>query len=110
MQLQLFVRKSKDVDNIMKMDAEPAKSDRYKKRNLPAGKLTAIWRNKDKDSENEDRQVLYEAEDVERIFRRISDEDIDALGFNKDWCRPEWLICSCLLIPPLHCKTFCKGR
>ena len=64
------------------------------------GKLTAIWRNKDKDSKNEDQQVLYEAEDVERIFRRISDEDIDALGFNKDWCRPEWLICSCLPVPP----------
>ena len=40
------------------------------------------------------------AEDVERIFRRISDEDINALGFNKDWCRPEWLICSCLPVPP----------
>ena len=41
------------------------------------GKLTAIWRNKDKEVGAEDQQVLYEAEDVERIFRRISDEDID---------------------------------
>jgi len=64
------------------------------------GKLTAIWRNKDKDSNTEDQQVLYEAEDVERIFRRIPDEDIEALGFTKEWCRPEWLICSVLPVPP----------
>ena len=64
------------------------------------GKLTAIWRNKDKEVGAEDQQVLYEAEDVERIFRRISDEDIDALGFTKEWCRPEWLICCVLPVPP----------
>ena len=61
------------------------------------GKLTAVWR---ATSSDEAVQVLYEAEDVERIFRRISDADVELLGFNKDMCRPEWLICSCLPVPP----------
>ena len=44
-------------------------------------------------------QVL-EVEYVLRLFRRITDEDVDFMGLNRYWCRPDWMICSVLPIPP----------
>lgn len=43
---------------------------------------------------------LLEVEYVLRLFRRISDEDVDFMGFNRYWCRPDWMICTVLPIPP----------
>jgi len=45
------------------------------------------------------RQPL-EVEYVLRLFRRVTDEDVDFLGLNRFWCRPDWMICSVLPIPP----------
>ena len=45
------------------------------------------------------RQIL-ECEYVLRLFRKITDEDVDFMGFNRYWCRPDWMICSVLAIPP----------
>jgi DNA-directed RNA polymerase II subunit RPB1 len=44
-------------------------------------------------------QVL-EVEYVLRLFRRITDEDVDFIGLNRYWCRPDWMICTVLPIPP----------
>jgi DNA-directed RNA polymerase II subunit RPB1 len=41
-----------------------------------------------------------EVEYVLRLFRRITDEDVDFMGLNRYWCRPEWMICTVLPIPP----------
>ena len=43
---------------------------------------------------------FLEPEYVYRLLRRISDEDVDFLGFSRLWCRPDWLMCSVLPIPP----------
>ena len=65
------------------------------------GKITAIWKFKEDDSsENSNSQIMWDAADVEKILRRISDEDLDILGFHKQLCRPEWLICSVLSVAP----------
>ena len=45
------------------------------------------------------RQPL-EVEYVLRLFRRITDEDVDFMGLNRYWCRPDWMICTVLAIPP----------
>jgi DNA-directed RNA polymerase beta' subunit len=45
------------------------------------------------------RQYL-EVEYVQRLFRRITDEDVDFMGLSHYWCRPDWMICSVLPIPP----------
>ncbi len=45
------------------------------------------------------RQPL-EVEYVLRLFRRITDEDVDFMGLNRYWCRPDWMICTVLPIPP----------
>ena len=31
---------------------------------------------------------------------KMSDEDIEILGFNANWNRPEWMICTILPVPP----------
>jgi DNA-directed RNA polymerase II subunit RPB1 len=41
-----------------------------------------------------------EVEYVQRIFRRVLDEDVDFMGFNHKWCRPDWMICSVLQVAP----------
>lgn len=48
----------------------------------------------------ESKKVTFNAEMIKNIFERISDEDSYFMGFNESWCRPEWLICSVLPIPP----------
>ena len=46
-----------------------------------------------------ERQVL-EVEYVLRLFRRITDEDVDFMGLNRYWCRPDWMICTVMAVPP----------
>jgi DNA-directed RNA polymerase II subunit RPB1 len=46
------------------------------------------------------KQQPLEVEYVHRLFRRISDEDVDFMGLSRYWCRPDWMICTVLRIPP----------
>ena len=41
-----------------------------------------------------------EVEYVLHLFRRITDEDVDFMGYSRFWCRPDWMICTVLPIPP----------
>jgi len=50
--------------------------------------------------EEEDITQEFTAEDVLRIFQRISEEEMELMGFNPEWNRPEWMICSVLPVPP----------
>ena len=45
-------------------------------------------------------QQSLEVEYVHRLFRRITDEDVDFMGLSRYWCRPDWMICTILRIPP----------
>ena len=69
-------------------------------------RIVAEW---DADSKGEmkaTRQPL-EVEYVQRLFRQITDEDVDFMGLSRFWCRPDWMICTVLPIPPPH---FCLPR
>ena len=35
-----------------------------------------------------------------KIFEKITNEDVNYLGYSDKWCRPEWLICSVFPVPP----------
>ena len=59
-------------------------------------KLMFEW----KEMDNNANKQVFMAEDVLRIFKRISDEDAELLGFHKKYNRPEWMICINLLVPP----------
>lgn len=60
-------------------------------------KIVAEWKNKDSESNTD---TEFTAEDVLRIFKRISDEDMEIMGFNPKWNKPEWMITTVLPVPP----------
>ena len=61
-------------------------------------KIKMTW--KDVDAPSTVREQVFSADDVMRILRRVSDADAEALGFNPKYNRPEWMVCSVLLVPP----------
>ena len=64
--------------------------DNYKNENISG--IFSVW----KERENE----LISVEQIKQVFERISDEDTYFMGFSEAWCRPEWLLCSVLPVPP----------
>ena len=61
-------------------------------------RIVAEW--DDADGSKEKQRQSLEVEYVLRLFRRITDEDVDFMGLNRYWCRPDWMICTVLPIPP----------
>ena len=47
-------------------------------------------------------------EQVKSIFERITDEDVNVLGFSESWCRPEWFICSVFPVAPPSVRPSAK--
>ena len=43
-----------------------------------------------------------------KIFKKISDEDVNFMGFSPIWSRPEWMICQVLAIPPPQVRPSIK--
>lgn len=64
------------------------------------GRICAEWKVNTKDEDARDKKMIWSAEDVLKILKRISLEDSDAMGFNRYWCRPDWMVCSVLPVPP----------
>jgi len=64
-------------------------------------RIVAEWDAQDTDVVKSEkvRQPL-DVEYVLRLFRQITDEDVDFMGFSRHWCRPDWMICTVLPIPP----------
>ena len=58
--------------------------------------LIAIWESIDKEKV----AVNMTAEEILQRFKRISDEDVEFLGFSPLWSRPDWMICTVLPVPP----------
>ena len=44
--------------------------------------------------------IKYTPEQVIKLFRRISDEDVSFMGFSPIFSRPEWFVCQVLAVPP----------
>jgi DNA-directed RNA polymerase II subunit RPB1 len=63
-------------------------------------KLSMEWASKEDGDANAVKKQVFSAEDVLRIFKRISDADIELLGFHKKYNRPEYMICTVLPVPP----------
>ena len=76
-----------------------------KRENTFIGKITATWKKTSNDDEDaEDLALSWDASDVLKIFQRISDEDLETLGFDLKFCRPEWLICTVLPVAPPYVR------
>ena len=64
--------------------------------------ITAVWekiRVEGADTTQTISQTLT-PERVYKMFKRISDEDVEFLGFHPLWSRPEWMVCYALPVPP----------
>lgn len=70
--------------------------DRIKKEGLAT--VTAEW---SEIEENSPKTTINITPDMAlRILRRITDKDIEFMGFSPMWSRPEWMICQVLAVPP----------
>ena len=68
-------------------------------------KIIAYWGDnlpevKDTDAGN----LILTPELILKIFKRISDNDCELLGLSRHFCRPEWLICTVLPVPPPYVR------
>ena len=61
--------------------------------------IKASWKNDDGD-ESGKKTMIIDAELAKQILEKITDEDCNYLGLSSSWCRPEWLICTVLPVPP----------
>jgi DNA-directed RNA polymerase beta' subunit len=70
--------------------------------------INAVWENLVNEgaatAESKDAKSNYvmklTAEIVLKIFKRISDEDVEFMGFSATWSRPDWMICQVLPVAP----------
>jgi len=60
--------------------------------------IYAEW--KGEDSEAEPMSIKIKPENVLKIFKRISDEDVSFMGFSPVYSRPDWMICQVMSVPP----------
>ena len=61
--------------------------------------IFAVWNKLDVEDKGIKTQHIS-VEQVKSILEKISDEDINIMGFSDLWCRPEWMVCSVFPIPP----------
>ena len=53
------------------------------------------------DSDDKDKLIMkMTPEIVLKIFKRISDDDVDFMGFSSVFSRPDWMVCQVLAVPP----------
>lgn len=50
--------------------------------------------------QNENHTLNITPEMAINIFKKISDEDVNFMGFSNLWSRPEWMICKVFAVPP----------
>ena len=73
--------------------------DKIKKEGL--GSIFAEWSNVDSIvSDTSKLTKMITPEMVIKIFKNISNDDVDFMGFNPLWSRPEWMVCQVLAVPP----------
>lgn len=60
-------------------------------------KLAMEWKG---EGGEEVKKQIYTAEEVLRILKRITDEDMERIGFHRKFNRPEWMICTVMPVPP----------
>ena len=67
--------------------------------------IFCVWDNidgiQDEEGNVKDKLTMkLSCEQVLKLFRRISDEDVTFLGFSPLWSRPDWMVCQVLPVPP----------
>lgn len=84
-----------DKDDKQNSGCQAVQPNRYQKESSGLT-IMADW----KETGGETVQREFSAEDVLRIFKRISMNDMKLMGFDPRWNKPEWMICTVLPVPP----------
>ena len=58
--------------------------------------IVASWENENKQM----MQLNFTPEMIITLFKKISDEDVNFMGFSNIWSRPEWMVCQTFAVPP----------
>ena len=72
--------------------------DKYKFNGLDG--ITAYFKGLDESDKNKTEELPLSVEYIRSLFERITTDDINYLGLSNLHCRPEWLLCSILPVPP----------
>ena len=69
--------------------------------------IIASWSDMADDAEKS-LDLKLSPESILKIFKRISDDDINFMGFSPLWSRPEWMICQVLPVAPVGVRPSVK--
>ena len=58
--------------------------------------IVASWEDENKQM----MQLNFTPEMIITLFKKISDEDVNFMGFSNIWSRPEWMVCQTFAVPP----------
>jgi DNA-directed RNA polymerase II subunit RPB1 len=72
--------------------------------------IYAIWDNIEVSDSDEKIVIKLTPELILKMFKRITDDDINFMGFSSTWSRPEWMICQVLPVPPPAVRPSVKRR
>jgi len=61
--------------------------------------IKTSWKSDDTEDLSK-KSIIMDGELAKQILEKITDEDCNYLGLSSSWCRPEWLICTVLPVPP----------
>ena len=89
--------------NVVGEDTEDGCNSKQPNKIKKEGLATIIaeWVDNDAtDDENGKISLKLTPERVIKNFKRISDEDVNFMGFSPIWSRPDWMICQVLAVPP----------
>lgn len=59
--------------------------------------IVASWGD---DNAGDHMQLSFTPEMIIHLFKKISDEDVNFMGFSNLWSRPEWMVCKVFAVPP----------
>lgn len=62
--------------------------------------IFAEWKTESKEEGAEPMIIKVTPEMVIKIFKRISDEDVEFMGFSATYARPDWMVCQAMYVPP----------
>ena len=62
--------------------------------------IVAEWKLTQTEGGGETTYLKITPEMVVKVFKRISDDDVNFMGFSSVFARPEWMVCEVLAVPP----------